>query len=246
MFHNREDAAYQLAEKLRGRKLRHPLVLAIPRGGVVIGAILAQKLGAELDVVLSRKLHAPGQPELALGAISEEGSIYLNHYAREYPDLTEDYLIEEQRQQTAEIERRKQLFRDIRPPASLQGRSVIITDDGIATGSTMIAALQTAKLKDPHELVVAVPVVSPERITEIRRWCDDLVYLQAPEEFWAIGQFYEDFEQIPDDQVVALLRAANTAFPGNIRGDNSSGSHRSAHSRQAYQMEGPFHGPIQR
>jgi predicted phosphoribosyltransferase len=246
MFYNREDAAHQLAEKLRGRKLRHPLILAIPRGGVVIGAILAQKLGAELDVVLSRKLHAPGQPELALGAISEDGSIYLNHYAREYPDLTDDYLIEERSRQVAEIERRKKLFRDVRPPASIQDRSVIVTDDGIATGSTMIAALQTAKLKDPHELVVAVPVVSPERIPEIRRWCDDLVYLFAPEEFWAIGQFYEDFEQIPDDQVVALLREVNTAFPGNIREDNSSGSHRSAHSRQAYQMEGPFHGPIQR
>jgi predicted phosphoribosyltransferase len=212
MFYNREDAANDLADKLHGRKLRHPLVLAIPRGGVVIGAILAQKLGAELDVVLSRKLHAPGQPELALGAISEDGSVYLNHYAREYPNLTDDYLMEERCQQMAEIERRKELFRDVRPPASIQDRSVIFTDDGIATGSTMIAALQTAKLKSPHELIVAAPVVSPERIPEIRRWCDDLVYLLAPEEFWAIGQFYEDFEQIQDEEVMALLQAANATL----------------------------------
>jgi len=244
MFRNREDAAFQLAEKLRARSLHHPLVLAIPRGGVVVGGILAQELGAELDVVLSRKLHAPGQPELALGAVSEDGSIYLNHYAREYPDLTEDYLKEERRQQIAEIERRKKIFRDIRPPASMQDRSVIVTDDGIATGSTMIAALQTAKLQNPHELIVAVPVVSPERIPEIRHWCDDLIYLLAPEEFWAIGQFYEDFQQIPDDQVVASLRAANTALPGKIRGENSSGRRRSGRPRQVYPMENPFHGLI--
>jgi predicted phosphoribosyltransferase len=209
MFHNRQEAALQLAEKLKGRKLRHPLVLAIPRGGVITGAILAQKLGADLDVVLSRKLHAPGQPELALGAVSEDGNIYLSRYAQEYPDLTEEYLSEERRQQLAEIERRKKIFRDVRPPAPIQGRSVIVTDDGIATGSTMIAALQTTRLQNPQEIIVAVPIVSPERIPEISRWCDDLVYLQAPEEFWAIGQFYEDFEQIPDDEVIALLRQVN-------------------------------------
>jgi len=245
MFRNREDAAFQLAEKLRARSLHHPLVLAIPRGGVVVGGILAQELGAELDVVLSRKLHAPGQPELALGAVSEDGRIYLNHYAREYPDLTEDYLKEERRQQIAEIERRKKIFRDIRPPASMQDRSVIVTDDGIATGSTMIAALQTAKLQNPHELIVAVPVVSPERIPEIRHWCDDLIYLFAPEEFWAIGQFYEDFEQIPDDEVVASLRTADSALSGKIRGENSSGRRRSNRPRQVYPMGNPFHGPIQ-
>ena len=244
MFRNREDAAFQLVEKLRGRSLRHPLVSAIPRGGVVVGGILAQELGAELDVVLSRKLHAPGQPELALGAVSEDGSIYLNHYAREYPDLTEDYLTEERRQQIAEIERRKKIFRDIRPPVSMQDRSVIVTDDGIATGSTMIAALQTAKLQNPHELIVAVPVVSPERIPEILHWCDDLIYLLAPEEFWAIGQFYEDFQQIPDDQVVASLRAANAALPGKIREENSLSRRRSSRPRQVYPMENPFHGPI--
>src|SRR6266849_2183738 len=246
MFRNREDAAFQLAEKLRGRSLRHPLVLAIPRGGVVVGGILAQELGAELDVVLSRKLHAPGQPELALGAVSEDGSIYLNHYAREYPDLTEDYLTEERRQQIAEIERRKKIFRDIRPPASMQGRSVIVTDDGIATGSTMIAALQTAKLQNPHELIVAVPVVSPERMPEIRRWCNDLVYLLAPEEFWAIGQFYEDFSQIADDEVVALLRQANSVPQGKIRGEDQHSRSQSSMSGRANPAGRPFFRRVHR
>src|SRR5207249_11117054 len=112
MFRNREDAAFQLAEKLRARSLRHPLVLAIPRGGVATGAILAQELGAELDVVLSRKLHAPGQPELAIGAVSEDGRVYLNDYAREIPDLPQDYIAAETRQELAEIEPRKNPSRD--------------------------------------------------------------------------------------------------------------------------------------
>jgi len=215
MFRDREHAAFQLAEKLKGRPLQNPLVLAIPRGGVVTGAVLAQVLDAELDVVLSRKLHAPGQPELAIGAVCEEGRIYLNHNAQDFPDLSEDYILEESRQQLAEIARRKKLFRDIRPAALVAGRSIILTDDGIATGSTMIAALQTAKLKNPHEIIVAVPVVSPERIPEIRRWCDDLVYLLAPEDYWAIGQFYEDFSQVDDEQVIALLRQAGCIFRAN-------------------------------
>ncbi len=247
MFRNREDAAFQLVEKLKRRELRRPLVLAIPRGGVVTGAFLAQKLDAELDVVLSRKLPAPGQPELAIGAIGEEGRIYFNHYAEEFSDLTEDYVREEARQQLAEIERRTKLFREVRPPAAIVGRSIIVTDDGIATGSTMIAALQTVKLKHPHEIIVAAPVVSPERMPEIRQWCDDLVYLLAPEEFWAIGQFYEDFSQVDDDQVVALLRQA-TSFselpekgPGQERQPDRS---RSSRPMQAYPTDGPFHGPL--
>src|SRR5512137_1559748 len=139
MFANREDAARQLADRLRGRELVDPVVLAIPRGGVVTGAVLARELGAELDVVLARKLRAPGQPELAVGAVSEDGQVYLNHYAQEYLDVMEEYLEQERRHQMAEIARRKELFRSVRPKAPLAGRSVIVTDDGIATGSTMIA-----------------------------------------------------------------------------------------------------------
>jgi predicted phosphoribosyltransferase len=139
-------------------------VLAIPRGGVVTGAVLAHELGADLDVVLSRKLRAPEQPELAIGAISEDGQIYLNHYAQEFLDVMEEYLAEERRYQLAEIARRKKLFRAVRPQASLAGRSVIVTDDGIATGSTMIAALQAVKTQKPREVIVAVPVASPDRL----------------------------------------------------------------------------------
>lgn len=211
MFKNREDAARQLAARLKDRPLYEPLVLAIPRGGVVTGAVLARELGAELDVVLSRKLRAPGQPELAIGAITEDGQVYLNHHSEGFIDLLQEYLVEERRHQLAEIARRGKLFRAVRPQARVTGRSVIVTDDGIATGSTMIAALQAVKVEKPRELIVAVPVASPERLAEVRRWCDDVVCLLAPEVFWAVGQFYLDFRQVEDEEVVELLREYGTA-----------------------------------
>ncbi len=206
-FRNREDAARRLAARLKSRALHDPLVLGIPRGGVVTGAVLARELGADLDVVLSRKLRAPFVPELAVGAVSEDGQVYLNHHAREVPNLTDEYLTEERRHQVAEIARRAQLFRSVRPKAKVAGRSVIVTDDGIATGSTMIATLKTLKTQAPREVIVAVPVAPPDRLEEIRHWCDDLVCLLSPETFQAVGQFYADFGQVEDEQVVALLRA---------------------------------------
>jgi predicted phosphoribosyltransferase len=151
-------------------------------------------------------LRAPDQPELAIGAISEEGSIYYNHHAQQFLDLMEEYLAGEREHQMAEIARRKKLFRAVLPKAPIAGRSVIVTDDGIATGSTMIAALQTARTQKPFELIVAVPVAPPDRLDEVRRWCDEVVCLRSPRKFWAIGQFYEDFRQVEDEEVVELLR----------------------------------------
>lgn len=206
MFRNREDAGRQLAIRFRGRPLTEPIVLAIPRGGVVTGAALAAGLDADLDVVLSRKLRAPYQQELACGAISEDGVVYLVPEIREMSKLTGEYLEEESRRQLEEIARRRKLFRDVRPQAPLAGRSVIVADDGIATGSTMIAALQTVSAKKPREIIVAAPVASPDRLREIRRLCDDVVCLLCPEDFWAIGQFYEDFTQVKDEEVVEILR----------------------------------------
>jgi len=206
MFRDREDAAHQLAQRLKGRELHDPIVMAIPRGGVVTGAVLARELGADLDIVLSRKLRAPFQPELAIGAVSEDGQVYLNRGVQESLGLSPDDLDEERRDQLREITRRKKLFRDVRPKAPLAGRSVIVTDDGIATGATMIAALQVVKAEGARDIIVAVPVASPDRFAEVRRWCDEVVCLLAPKRFWAIGQFYGDFTQVEDEQVVTLLR----------------------------------------
>lgn len=206
MFRNREDAARQLADRLKGRDFHAPLVLAIPRGGVVTGAVLARELKADLDIILSRKLRAPGQPELALGAISEDGQIYLNPQTQGHLDAIQEYLNDERRYQLAEIARRKKLFRSVRAAAPLSGRTVIVTDDGIATGSTMIAALHVVQSQNPLDLIVAVPVASPDRLAEVRRWCDETVCLLAPDHFCAIGEFYEDFDQVEDQEVIRLLR----------------------------------------
>jgi putative phosphoribosyl transferase len=207
MFRDRTDGARQLAELLKGRSFVRPIVLAIPRGGVVTGAVLAMEIGADLDVVLSRKLRAPHQPELAIGSISEDGRVYLTNFAQEVPGVTEEYLAEERRHQLSEIARRKKLFRDVRPAVPLEGRSVIVTDDGIATGATMIAALQTARAQKPKELIVASPVGSPERLAEVGKWCDEVVCLISDSSFYAIGQFYQDFSQVEDEGVVELLKS---------------------------------------
>jgi len=208
-FTDRLEAGRLLGQQLKRRPLRDPLVLAIPRGGVATGLALAEELGAELDVVLSRKLRAPYQPEYAIGAISEDGHLLLDAHAAAACEADEAYLEREKRHQLAEIARRAKLFRTVRPQASLSGRSVIVTDDGIATGSTMIAALQTARAKEPHELIMAVPVAPPQRLRVLRRLCDDAVCLLSPESFRAVGEFYEDFSELNDDEAVALLRRAS-------------------------------------
>lgn len=205
-FRDRRHAALVLAGQLKGRPLRNPLVLGIPRGGVVLAAVLARELGAELDVVLARKLRAPFQPEYALGAVSEDGHVTLGPDALDVPGVSDEYLEREVRQQLAEIDRRKELIRAIRPAATIADRSVIVTDDGIATGATMVAALRVIRHQQPREVIVAVPVASPDRLQEIRRNCDEVISLLLPDDFYAIGQFYRDFAQVEDEEVVRLLR----------------------------------------
>ena len=193
MFNDRDEAGWMLVERLRGACLRKPLVLAIPRGGVEVGAAIARGLGAELDVVLSRKLRAPNQPELALGAVSETGEVYLNHFASAMSDAGSTYVEAERRRQMAEIDRRRAMFRAVRPQATIAGRTVILTDDGLATGATMIAAIRTVRSAGAAEIVVAVPVGAPDRIDVIRPLVDRVVCLIEPADFWAVGQFYRSF-----------------------------------------------------
>jgi len=213
-FRDREDAGRQLAAAMRDLELTDPVVLAIPRGGIEVAAPIARELGAELDVVLSRKLRAPDQPELAIGAISETGEVYFESHTRARDDL-DSALVEDERQyQLKEIERRKRLFRAVRPPAQLTGRSIIIVDDGIATGSTMIAALQAVRAAGAKEVIVAVPVASADRLELIRKMCDRVVCLQSSDLFGAIGEFYRDFEQVEDERVVELLRSVGRASAG--------------------------------
>jgi predicted phosphoribosyltransferase len=163
-------------------------------------------LAGDLDVVLSRKLRAPGQPELAIGAISEDGQVHLNRRVVEALGVTDEYLDKEKQHQLSEIARRKRLFRSVRPEAAVPGRTVIVTDDGIATGSTMMAALQTTRPQRPRELIVAVPVAPFDGLHAFEERCDKLVCLHSPADFWAVGQFYEDFQTVEDEDVVELLK----------------------------------------
>ena len=208
IFNDRAEAGSLLVERLRDTDTdsEKPLVLAIPRGGIEVGAAIARGLGCELDVVLSRKLRAPQQPELALGAVSESGVVYLNRFAAAMTNAGNAYVEAERTKQLAEIDRRRKMFRAVRPQADVRNRTVILTDDGIATGATMIAALKTVRASGAKKLIVAVPVGPTDRIDALRPLCDRVECLIEPADFWAVGQFYRDFEQVSDERVVELLR----------------------------------------
>ena len=206
MFRDRADAGHQLAHYLKDRKFIDPLILAIPRGGIVIGDVLAKELSADLDVVLARKLRCPAQPELAVGALSEDGKVYLNEAVAEALQLSVDELTEERELQLAEMARRRALFRSVRPQAPVADRSIIVTDDGIATGSTMLAALHWVRAQKPFEVIVANPVASPDRLAPIRECCDEVLCLLQPQNFWAVGQYYYDFQPVSDEEVISILK----------------------------------------
>lgn len=207
IFEDRDEAGRLLARSLEGIPLTDPLVLAIPRGGIDVALPIARGLRADLDVVLSRKLRARDQPELAWGAISETGEIHLDPAATALDDADRRDLEAERRHQIVELERRRRLFRAARPQAPIAGRSVVVADDGIATGSTMIAALRTVRAQEPAELIVALPVAPTDRVDTIRALCDRLVCLIESDDFRAVGQFYRRFDPVSDERVVEILHA---------------------------------------
>jgi predicted phosphoribosyltransferase len=207
MFVSRVDAARRLAEALSRYGGKNPLVLAIPRGAVEMGRVLADELGGELDVVLVRKLRSPASGEFAVGAIDETGWAYVAPYAAQY-GADAAYLEQEQRLQLETLRKRRTEYTPARPPIDPKNRIVIVVDDGLATGATMLAALHAARAKAPARLVCAVPVAAPDSLALVRPHCDEVVCLEAPAEFYAVGQFYREFAQVEDEEVVTLLARA--------------------------------------
>lgn len=204
-FLDREDAARQLAERLMKWKGSHPLVLAIPRGAVPMGAIIADALDGDLDVVLVRKLGAPYNPEFAIGAVDESGHIQIADYAARM-GIGPQEIEEEARAQLATLRKRRAQYSPVRPPLDPQGRVVILVDDGVATGSTVMAALRAVRAKGPEKLILAIGVAPPDTLQRLRPLVDELVCLYSPPDFQAVGQFYADFRQVEDEEVIEILR----------------------------------------
>jgi putative phosphoribosyl transferase len=213
IFADRVEAGERLAVALARYKGADAVVLAIPRGGVIVGEAVARALGLPLDVVVPRKIGAPGNPELGLGAIAP-GVRVLDEWLIERLGVTEEYLEREIEAEEREIERRERVYRAGRPPADVEGKVAIVVDDGVATGGTAIAALRWARAHGAARVVLAVPVAPPGSVPKLAREADEVVVLETPEPFFAVGEWYRRFDQTTDEEVIAALaRVAQEVGP---------------------------------
>jgi putative phosphoribosyl transferase len=218
-FSDRVDAGKQLASALGDFSGKNGVVLAIPRGGVILGYEIAKALHLPLDVIIPRKIGAPDNPELAIGAVAEDGTAILDNNLIKYLGVSRKYIQEEIEHQKREIERRLKLYRQDVSYPNVRGLDVIVVDDGIATGSTMKAALASVKNRGAASVTVAVPVGPPSTIGELEKMADRVVCPYTPEYFQAIGQFYVDFNQTTDEEVIELMKRArqNAKAPGKVK-----------------------------
>ena len=205
VFEDRVEAGRKLAKRLVQYKGKDTVVLAIPRGGVVVGYEVAKELGAALNVIIPHKIGAPGNPELAIGAVTQDGTLMLNSQLIEYLQVSENYIQSEAERQRKEIERRMAKYRGKKDYPKLEGRIVILVDDGVATGATLRAAIASIHKNKPAFLILAVPVGPPDTIEALRNEVDEIFCLSTPKLFFAIGQFYRNFNQTSDEEVISLL-----------------------------------------
>lgn len=207
-FKNREEAARLLSERLAAYRNSNPLVLGVPRGAVPMARVIADALGGDLDVVLVRKLRAPGQPELAIGAVDERGTILRGRY---FDLASPEYLQEEVRHQMDVLRARRDSYTRARAAIDPAGRIVIIVDDGVATGSSMLAAIQSVRARKPRKVIVAIAVAPTSTLERLRAAADEVVCLFDTEHFQAVGRFFEDFSEVADDEVVGALKRHQAA-----------------------------------
>lgn len=206
-FQDRNEAGQLLAKKLKALRLpKNLIVLAIPRGGVVVGKKLAEVLDCSLDVIVTKKIGAPANPELAVGAVGPIGEPVVNEELATQVGADEKYLKSQILRLKTEIKRKEKEFRGGKPPLNLKDKQVIITDDGVATGATMVAAVEIVRQQEPKRIIVAVPVIAQDTLAKIENLADEVIYLQAPKLFFAVGQFYQDFKQASDEEVIRLLK----------------------------------------
>lgn len=216
-FRDREHAGEVLAGELREEgKEKNPIVIALPRGGVPVAYPIARLLDAPLDVLLVRKLGAPSNPEYALGAIAEDGQVWVNRDALNYMMPEQAEMDEVAAQAVREMERQDSVFRDGRPPLNVKGRAVILVDDGLATGATMLAAVASLKSRGASEIIVAVPVASHQAIRLLKGKVDRVYVAYEPENLRSVGEWYEDFEQVSDEDVVSCLKSAQEVSKGRL------------------------------
>ena len=215
-FRDRVDAGRRLGERLRDLRGEDVVVLGLPRGGVPVAAEVARALDAPLDVIVVRKLGVPFQPELAMGAVGEDGVLVVNERVRGRLRISEVEFAEVEQRERAEVQRRALRFRGDRPRLALDGRTALLVDDGIATGSTARAACRVARAHGAARVVLAVPVCSPGSASALRGGADEFVCLEAPRWFSAVGQFYTDFRPTSDDEVAALLQQPARQVPAAV------------------------------
>lgn len=220
-FRDRVDAGRRLADRLTRYRDENPIVLALPRGGVPVAFEVSRALGAPLDVFIARKLGAPGQPELGIGAVTQGGTRVLNERIVQQLGIPDDYLERIAAKEEEEVRRRLHLLRGDRPEPDVRGRTVILVDDGLATGVTARAAVKALREREPRRLVLAVPVCAAQTAEVIRNEVDDLISLETPSDLYAIGFWYEDFEQVSDDEVVEMLERARRERAGREPGEGS-------------------------
>ena len=205
MFKNRIDAGQKLADVLDDRGVEADIVLAIPRGGLPVGRAVADALDAPLDIVAARKLGAPGNPELAIGAVASDGTVWLNESMIRDLAVGETYIDERIEEERAAALEKVERYRADRPPLELRGKTVLIVDDGIATGATTIACLRQAKNQGAGRVVLAVPVAPPATVERLTAEADEVICVETPPHFGAVGQFYDSFGQVSDSEAKAYL-----------------------------------------